>query len=112
MNNKLLWIALIVVTIIAIGAYSSPKVETGIGVATSDCSATTCLTGGLRITSGDFSVVSGAGATTTAQVGCVQTIATSSATTIKLSFNSTATTSAINSGTIQGVVLWQYGTCP
>lgn len=46
------------------------------------------------------------GATSTVSVGCVQTLATSSATTIKLVFNTVA------SSTGNGFTLWSYGTCP
>lgn len=49
------------------------------------------------------------GATSTIQVGCIQALATSSATTIKLT--PIASSTAIAPG-FAGYVLWNYGTCP
>jgi hypothetical protein len=46
------------------------------------------------------------GATSTISVGCVQTLATSSATSIKLTFLPVATTTG------NGFTVWSYGTCP
>ncbi len=72
---------------------------------------------------GDVTLGGGAGAlvitttnaaTSTASVGCVQTVATSTLTPIKLvigSVNATASSTATNS-TISGFVTWAYGTCP
>lgn len=48
------------------------------------------------------------GATSTLAVGCIQALATSSATTIKLIPQATSTQGTGNSG----VVSWAYGTCP
>jgi hypothetical protein len=48
-------------------------------------------------------------ATSTATVGCVITTATSSATKIRLMYNTSATTTTINGGTVQGVVVWGFG---
>lgn len=47
------------------------------------------------------------GATSTLQVGCIQALASSSATTIKLVFSTLGATS-----TFPGTAYWQYGTCP
>lgn len=52
-------------------------------------------------------------ATSTTAVGCVQTVATSTATAIRLVYSSIATSSATYSGTNTiGLVGWQYGNCP
>lgn len=51
-------------------------------------------------------------ATSTVQVGCIQTTATSTASPIKLLVNQSATTTTLNSATVRGVVLWAFGTCP
>ena len=52
-------------------------------------------------------------ATSTAQVGCIQTTATSTATPIRLVIGSIATSSATYRGTnTNGLIGWQYGTCP
>lgn len=69
-------------------------------------------TGDATVGGGTLAVTTGASATSTAIAGCFQAYATSSATSIKLIFNSTATSSLINGGAINGFVLWQYGTCP
>ena len=67
--------------------------------------------------SGDLTILNngnaaGTIATSTVTVGCINTTATSSATQIKLVFNTTATSSGLVAGTNSGFVLWQYGTCP
>ena len=53
-------------------------------------------------------------ATTSAVIGCVQTTATSSGTTIKLMFNASyvGTTTVNGDTTAAGSVFWDYGTCP
>lgn len=52
-------------------------------------------------------------ATSTTALGCIQTIATSTATPIAIVFNKTATTSSmLNGQTAKGFVLWTYGKCP
>lgn len=62
--------------------------------------------GDVTISGGSLSVPTAASATSTLTVGCVQTYATSSATSIKLIFNTIATTTG------DGHTLWAYGTCP
>lgn len=61
-------------------------------------------------TTGPLTVTSTNTATSTTIVGCVQTTATSTATPIRLLYNTQATTSL--SGTASGTVVWGYGTCP
>lgn len=73
---------------------------------------TTLLTTGASTFGGNVTVTTGASATSTLSAGCINTYATSSATQIKLVFNTSATTTSINGGTVQGVVAWQYGSCP
>lgn len=48
-------------------------------------------------------------ATSTLTAACVVTTATSSATKIRLMFNTQATTTTLNGNTVQGVVVWGYG---
>lgn len=62
--------------------------------------------GDLTVSGGTLSVPTTANATSTIIGGCIQTYATSSATSIKLVMNTVA------SSTGNGFVLWQYGTCP
>lgn len=56
-------------------------------------------------------------ATSTTQVGCIQTTATSTATSIKLTMLANglaagSATSTFGSGAGNGLVSWSYGTCP
>lgn len=69
--------------------------------------------GGPGTTGASITISSGttaATATSTATVGCVVTTATSSATKIKLIFNTVATSTTINGASVAGFVLWAYGT--
>lgn len=102
------------------------------------CSQITCLSGGLRLVAdagGDFetdiAAVFNAGMTTTGtttsngnvviptsntatssiQVGCIQTVATSTATPIHLVIGSTLFGTTTFSGTSNGFVAWQFGKC-
>ncbi|MDD3531241.1 MAG: hypothetical protein PHV99_01460 [Candidatus Pacebacteria bacterium] len=84
---------------------------------TNAAASTTVVSGNLTV--GDATAVTprlvvtnAANATSTVQAGCVQTTATSSATTIKLIFNNIATSTTINGASVAGYVLWAYGTCP
>lgn len=76
--------------------------------------SSTALSGNLTVGGGTGSatltVTNTASATSTVTAGCVVTTATSSATSIRLMFNTQATTTSINGNTVQGVVLWGYGT--
>ncbi|MFZ3043757.1 MAG: hypothetical protein WA058_01460 [Minisyncoccia bacterium] len=68
--------------------------------------------GGTGATGATLTVSNGttaATATSTATVGCIITTATSTQTPIRLMFNDQATTTALNSNTVRGVVLWSYG---
>lgn len=53
-------------------------------------------------------------ATSTSALGCIQTVATSTATPIALVFSTVATssTNVANGQTPNGFVLWKYGSCP
>lgn len=77
-----------------------------------DISTTANINGAVGTFSSSLVVPTVANATTTATAGCLSTYATSSATQIKLAFNTSATSTSINGGTVQGVVVWQYGSCP
>lgn len=75
--------------------------------------SSTALSGNLTVGGGTGSatltVTNTANATSTATAGCIVTTATSSATSIRLMFNNQATTTTLNGNTVQGVVLWGYG---
>lgn len=90
------------------GTYSELPIQT-----------TSTLTAG-DLTSGDATFNGGSGAivvtssntaTSTISVGCIQTAPTSTATQIKMTFNTSSATSTTN-GTANGFVTWNYGTCP
>lgn len=126
-TNVSVWVAMIVVGIIAIGAYWYPSIQSATsGLLGTACDQITCIDGGLRITNGpteatgllavtgDATISGGTlsvpsastNATSTVAAGCVQTLATSTATPIKLVFNTIASTTG------NGSVFWSYGTCP
>lgn len=91
----------LVALVLAIGAYSYPVQDNLVG-------------GPSRFPNSDIVAKSftatNSSATSTSAAGCLQTTATSSATSIKLSFGTSATTTFL--GTAGGVVAWHYGTCP
>ncbi len=64
--------------------------------------------------SGNLTVTTTNAATSTASVGCVQTVATSTATPVKFIIGSAnaSASSTVTSVTNQGYVTWAYGTCP
>ncbi len=51
-------------------------------------------------------------ATSTLQIGCIQTVATSTASPIRLMLSSIATSSVGYGETSFGLVGWRFGTCP
>lgn len=51
-------------------------------------------------------------ATSTLQIGCIQTVATSTATPVRLMLSSIATSSVGYGETTTALVGWRYGTCP
>lgn len=112
--NKLIIFLAIGVVIGGIIGYAIHGSSKPLGTATTDCTATTCLQGGLRLTSGDFSVASTNAATSTAALGCVEIQGTSTASRIKLvpgSPNGQASSTQVV-GSIGGFMVWAYGTCP
>lgn len=70
--------------------------------------------------SGALTLTTTNAATSTAVVGCIQTYATSTASPIKqmffasstLNIDSASVTAGFGGGTIAGLVLWGFGTCP
>lgn len=58
-----------------------------------------------------FELTSSNTSTSSAKIGCYETAATSTATKIRLEFNTTSSTSTIN-GQSSGMVAWSYGSCP
>lgn len=115
----------VIALIIAIVALQLPKpaavVQPSFG-GTTNYDALTLDNGDLTLTNGNI-VNSTAGktmtlttsntATSTLKVGCIQMNATSSATTVRITFgpagNATTTSQGSNSN---GIVAWQFGTCP
>lgn len=141
-STSKLWVAMIVVAIMALGGYFYPQIQQATSnlLGSTGCGSITCLSGGLRLVTdagGDFeadvaSVFGGTAAfnaaatfnstvnitttnvaTSTLVVGCVQTYATSTATPIRFVIGSAQLASTTFGGTTSnGAVLWQYGTCP
>ena len=75
-------------------------------------SASTTAISGSVTADADLTLLNAQSATSTATVGCIISTATSSATKIRLMYNTQATTS-INNATVRGVVVWGYGSsCP
>ena len=87
-----------------------------------DTDGTIALGGDVSISGGDGGLVvtSTNAATSSVTVGCIETYATSTATTIKQMFFASSTlnidgasiTAGFGGGTHQGIVLWGFGTCP
>ena len=78
------------------------------------------VTDDATISGGSLVVTTSNSATSTVQVGCVQTVATSTASPIKVMYFASSTlnidgasvTAGFGGGTSQGMVLWGFGTCP
>ena len=88
---------------------------------TNTSASSTSLSGDLTIgvsgpgtRANSLTVTNAADATSTVTVGCVVTTATSSATKIKMIFNTVSTSTdvghTVNGNTVNGYVLWAYGT--
>ncbi|MBI2025634.1 hypothetical protein HYT04_02530 [Candidatus Kaiserbacteria bacterium] len=71
--------------------------------------STTAISGSVTADA-NLELLNAQAATSTLTAACVVTTATSSATKIRLLFNNQATTTSLNGNTVQGVVLWGYGT--
>jgi hypothetical protein len=114
-SNSIGWVVAIVIAIIAlfisIAAYGSKTVSQNPEPnysADGDTNLTNLVLDGIPSTVGaTFAATSYANATSTARVGCIDTLATSSATRIKLIFSTTGATS-----TFAGTTYWSYGFCP
>lgn len=71
------------------------------------------VTSDLSVSGGTVTLTTANTATSTATIGCVQTYATSTATSVRLVIGSIATSSTSYGGTNTiGLVGWQYGACP
>lgn len=104
--NKLLALGVVAALVMAALALVQSPVATTLG-GTTNFDAITLDDGDLTISDGNFVWdAPSSGTSTLATVGCIQAYATSSATTIKLVYNTVA------SSTGNGFVLWAYGTCP
>ncbi len=95
-----------------LGGATTTQLTLGRSDTIKNLTASTTAVSGSITADADLTLLNAQSATSTATVGCIISTATSSATKIKLMYNKQATTS-INNGTVQGVVLWGYGsTCP
>lgn len=119
-SNKNVWIAMVVVTIIAVGGYFFPQIQVGSlgggtrfpnGISADTTSpsvgqvrGTTLTTTGAMTSGGTLTVTTSNAATSTLVVGCIQTYATSTATAIRIS----ATTTATGGSMLYSV----FGSCP
>lgn len=74
-----------------------------------NASASTTAISGSVTADANVTLLNAQAATSTLTAACVVTTATSSATKIRLMFNTSATTTTLNGNTVQGVVLWGYG---
>jgi hypothetical protein len=126
MNNFLSICALVVAAVALfvnvsasglLGAVSTTQAvisAAGFNTAGTVTAGTATVTGDASVSGGTLDVVTANTATSTVKTGCVQTVATSTATPIKLTLGvraSTATTTFYG-GTSQGIVYWEFGTCP
>jgi hypothetical protein len=127
-SNIKLWIAVVVVGIIAVGGYFYPQVKgsfssTGTrlpnGVSADSTSptagqlrGTTLLTTGAVTMGGNLTVTTSNTATSTLAVGCIQSYATSTATAVRLTFSTFAGTTTSQGGNSNFLVAAQYGSCP
>lgn len=134
MTNNQLSVGLVVVALVAITALFFPQAPSRLGqildTFTGDYFNVVTANGGgafqingtsvisptvLRTTTagGTLTVVTSNSATSTASLGCVQTVATSTATPIALTFSTISTTTSMANGqTNNGFVMWKFGTCP
>lgn len=92
-SEKTLWVALIAVAIIAISSWFHTSTQVG------------------GVTNNDNLQLSKIGTSTLTQVGCIQTYATSTVTSIVLNFGVIGTTSITGATPSNGMVLWSYGSC-
>lgn len=82
---------------------------------TSVLTGATTFTGDMTLNGGNgaLEITTSNSATSTVDVGCIETTATSTATKIRLLIGSIATTSPSHTGNNSvGHVLWGYGSCP
>lgn len=95
------------------GGYKSAKdVET---TATLTVGGASTLTGDVTLSGGNgaLTLTTSNSATSTATVGCYQTYATSTATAVRITFGTNAwATSTTQGSNANGLVAWQYGSCP
>lgn len=95
-------------TISAAGVVTLPSGDT-----IKNTSASTTAVSGTLTADANLTLLNAQAATSTVTAACIITTATSSATKIRLMFNTSATTTTINGGVVQGVVVWGYGSsCP
>ncbi len=82
--------------------------------------ASLVVTGDVTVNGGTETITTTNTATSTLAVGCIQGVATSTATPIKQMLFATSTTiingvtvsTSFGGGTMAGIMLWGYGTCP
>ena len=92
-----------------LGGASTTQFTLNAGDTIKNASASTTAISGSVTADANLTLGNAQAATSTMTAACVVTTATSSATKIKLIFNTVATSTAINGGTVAGFVLWAYG---
>lgn len=93
-----------------LGGASTTQLTLQDGDTIKNTTASTTAISGSVTADANLTLLNAQTATSTVTAACVVTTATSSATKIRLMYNTIATTSsAINGATVQGYVLWAYG---
>lgn len=130
MNKTVVYGGILIAIVIAVGGYFFPQIQTAFGASGTrfpngiSADTTSPVAGEVRgtdlsitddatVSGGSMTVTTTNSATSTLSLGCVQTVATSTATPIRFVIGSSgATTSHNGVGSSNGVVGWQYGSCP
>lgn len=123
-SNIFAVVTALVAVIIAIGGYFLPP--TGFGVfVDGDTNVTNLVADGditvgddltvtddVTISGGALSIPTTNAATSSTSLGCIQTTATSTATPIRFVIGTSVISTTTPAGNSQGIVAWQYGSCP
>ena len=113
MSMKNFFFVLIALAAGFVGAYAYDNKELILGATTARTTITNPWTFSATTTGANVILTTTNTATSTLQVGCVQSTATSTDTPIRWVIGSTvAATGTYQGATSQGAVVWQYGKCP
>ncbi len=95
------------------GGATTTQITLNAGDTIKNSTASTTAISGSVTADANFTLLNAQAATSTATVACIVTTATSSATKIRIMFNNNSaqatSSSVINGATVQGFVLWAYG---